>query len=64
MIPASDIDRRPATVTTTDADGNVLDVAECMHDNYVIVCGPDCEVAAEQHWANGTAQLTIKRNRP
>lgn len=40
MLLGRDKEMRPATVTTTDADGTVLGQDQCAPDDYVLVTGP------------------------
>lgn len=47
-------------VTCLDIESGESDSIDIV-DNYVLVTDGCCEVTSEQHFANGTVQLTIKR---
>lgn len=47
-------------VTCTDLSSGESDSVE-IRDNYLLVTDGNCELASEQHHANGTTVLTVKR---
>lgn len=54
--------QRGIKVTTLDLEtGDTEEVL--IWDNYVVICAGNCWVDHEQHYKNGTVNLTIKRPR-
>ena len=50
-------------VTIEDLETGESESREVLND-YIIICQGTCYVSAEQMWASGTHQLTVKGRKP
>jgi hypothetical protein len=57
---AVDDEKKAHVVLISPDTSGTVEISELPEDNYILNLGPKMYVSAEQHYSNGTVQLTLK----